>query len=65
MCIPVLEELLCTAYADSDIRGGGRVCLLWFNDLIDIREFAENGLDFYVRMSSSELGMNLFFSYLT
>ncbi|RVW68682.1 G-type lectin S-receptor-like serine/threonine-protein kinase [Vitis vinifera] len=31
----------------SDIRGGGRVCLLWFNDLIDIREFAENGRDFY------------------
>ncbi|KAL6313974.1 hypothetical protein AAG906_011704 [Vitis piasezkii] len=31
----------------SDIRGGGSVCLLWFNDLIDIREFAENGLDFY------------------
>ena len=49
----------CTAYVNSNISGGGSGCLLWFGDLIDIREFAENGQDFYVRMSASEVGMKL------
>ncbi|RVW37238.1 G-type lectin S-receptor-like serine/threonine-protein kinase [Vitis vinifera] len=46
----------CTAYANSDIRGGGSGCLLWFGDLIDIRDFTQNGQEFYVRMAASELG---------
>ncbi|XP_034678405.1 G-type lectin S-receptor-like serine/threonine-protein kinase At4g27290 isoform X5 [Vitis riparia] len=45
----------CTAYANSDIRGGGSGCLLWFGDLIDIRDFTQNGQEFYVRMAASEL----------
>ncbi|RVW37260.1 G-type lectin S-receptor-like serine/threonine-protein kinase [Vitis vinifera] len=39
----------------SDIRGGGSGCLVWFGDLIDIREYTENGQDFYIRMAKSEL----------
>ncbi|RVW37252.1 G-type lectin S-receptor-like serine/threonine-protein kinase [Vitis vinifera] len=33
-------------------RGSG--CLLWFGDLIDIRDFTQNGQEFYVRMAASE-----------
>ncbi|RVW68688.1 G-type lectin S-receptor-like serine/threonine-protein kinase [Vitis vinifera] len=51
-----LRKCTCTAYANSDIRGGGSGCLLWLGDLIDIREFTQNGQEFYVRMATSELG---------
>ena len=51
-----LRNCSCTAYANSDIRDGGSGCLLWFDDLIDIREFTENGQDFYIRMAEAELG---------
>ncbi|XVF77833.1 hypothetical protein PTKIN_Ptkin14bG0079100 [Pterospermum kingtungense] len=51
-----LQNCSCTAYANSDIRGGGSGCLLWFNDLMDIRQLAENGQDLYIRLTASELG---------
>nr|XP_043618225.1 G-type lectin S-receptor-like serine/threonine-protein kinase At4g27290 [Erigeron canadensis] len=45
----------CTAYASLDIRGIG--CLLWFDDLIDIREYdAKHNL--YIRLAASELAGN-------
>nr|XP_043607226.1 G-type lectin S-receptor-like serine/threonine-protein kinase At4g27290 [Erigeron canadensis] len=44
----------CTAYANLDIRNGGSGCLLWFDDLIDIREYDEKQ-DLYIRMAASEL----------
>ena len=59
-----LGNCSCTAYTNSDIRGGGSGCLLWFGDLIDIREYTENGQDFYIRMAKSELGMSLSVPYL-
>ncbi|KAK4286027.1 hypothetical protein QN277_002641 [Acacia crassicarpa] len=49
------ENCSCTAYTNSDIRGGGSGCALWFGDLIDIRSFASGGQDLYVRMPASEL----------
>ncbi|XP_034678921.1 G-type lectin S-receptor-like serine/threonine-protein kinase At4g27290 [Vitis riparia] len=49
-----LRNCSCTAYVNSNISGGGSGCLLWFGNLIDIREFAENGQEFHVRMSASE-----------
>ncbi|XP_070677290.1 G-type lectin S-receptor-like serine/threonine-protein kinase At4g27290 isoform X2 [Malus domestica] len=51
-----LKNCSCTAYTNLDIRDGGSGCLLWYGDLIDIRYFAENGQDIYIRMASSELG---------
>lgn len=36
-----LKNCSCTAYANSDIRGGGNGCLIWFGDLIDIRGYSE------------------------
>ncbi|XP_034678683.1 G-type lectin S-receptor-like serine/threonine-protein kinase At4g27290 [Vitis riparia] len=50
-----LKNCNCTAYANSDIRNGGSGCVLWFGNLIDIREYNENGQDLYVRMAASEL----------
>ncbi|KAK2969388.1 hypothetical protein RJ640_001303 [Escallonia rubra] len=48
----------CMAYANLDIRGGGSGCLLWFADLIDIRDFPDGaGQDVYVRMASSDSEM--------
>ncbi|KAI8552701.1 hypothetical protein RHMOL_Rhmol06G0286800 [Rhododendron molle] len=49
------ENCSCMAYANLDIRGGGTGCLLWFGDLIDIREFHTGGQDIFVRMAASEL----------
>ncbi|XP_028053597.1 G-type lectin S-receptor-like serine/threonine-protein kinase SD1-1 isoform X3 [Camellia sinensis] len=36
-------------------RDDGSGCLLWFGELIDMREFSEDGPDIYIRMASSEL----------
>ncbi|THG17845.1 hypothetical protein TEA_011385 [Camellia sinensis var. sinensis] len=43
------------AYANLDVSGEGSGCLLWFNELVDIRVI-ENGQDLYVRMAASEFG---------
>ncbi|KAJ9182788.1 hypothetical protein P3X46_006741 [Hevea brasiliensis] len=55
--IMCMKNCSCTAYSNLDIREGGSGCFLWFNELIDIREFDENGQDIYIRMAASELGM--------
>ncbi|KAK2975345.1 LOW QUALITY PROTEIN: hypothetical protein RJ640_009699 [Escallonia rubra] len=50
-----LKNCSCTAYANLDIREGGSGCLLWFGDLIDIRDFPDGaGQDIYVRVASSD-----------
>ena len=56
-----LSNCSCTAYANTDVRGSGSGCLLWFNELIDIRDEKENGQVLYIRMAASELGtLNVF-----
>ncbi|KAJ9554616.1 hypothetical protein OSB04_018661 [Centaurea solstitialis] len=44
----------CTAYANLDIRNGGSGCLLWFDKLMDIREY-DADQDLYIRLAASEL----------
>ncbi|KAK9074722.1 hypothetical protein SSX86_003040 [Deinandra increscens subsp. villosa] len=44
----------CTAYAALDIKQGSG-CLLWYNDLIDMRTLPNNGQDIYIRMSAAAL----------
>ncbi|KAK1419624.1 hypothetical protein QVD17_28845 [Tagetes erecta] len=44
----------CTAYASVDIRNGGSGCLLWFDELIDTREYDANQ-DIYIRTNAPEL----------
>ncbi|KAG5119356.1 hypothetical protein JHK82_033776 [Glycine max] len=50
-----LNNCSCMAYTNSDIRGEGSGCVMWFGDLIDIRQFENDGQDLYIRMDSSEL----------
>ncbi|MFS7935653.1 putative non-specific serine/threonine protein kinase [Helianthus anomalus] len=53
-----LENCTCMAYAEADTSLGGRGCMLWFGELIDIRVYPEGkgGRDIFVRLASSELG---------
>ncbi|XP_049356473.1 G-type lectin S-receptor-like serine/threonine-protein kinase At4g27290 [Solanum verrucosum] len=62
-----LADCNCTAYSNMDVRDGGSGCLLWFGDLIDIRELSPNQQDLFVRVAASEVGNNylLFFVSLT
>ncbi|KAI7981986.1 G-type lectin S-receptor-like serine/threonine-protein kinase [Camellia lanceoleosa] len=50
-----LKNCSCMAYANLDIRRGGSGCLLWFGELIDMRELNTNEQDVYIRMASSDL----------
>ncbi|KAL8089641.1 hypothetical protein AgCh_039212 [Apium graveolens] len=52
-----LKNCSCTAYAKAHIRKGGRGCYLWFNDLIDIEGYSEDGPGIYIRMAASELAL--------
>ncbi|KAK3199323.1 hypothetical protein Dsin_022738, partial [Dipteronia sinensis] len=48
----------CRAYASPDVTGGGSGCLMWFGDLIDIRECPPGfswGQDIFLRVPISEL----------
>ncbi|XP_059279488.1 G-type lectin S-receptor-like serine/threonine-protein kinase At4g27290 isoform X1 [Lycium ferocissimum] len=44
----------CKAYSSLDIRNGGKGCLFWFGELIDIKKMP-GGQDIYIKMDSSEL----------
>ncbi|XP_075669497.1 G-type lectin S-receptor-like serine/threonine-protein kinase At4g27290 isoform X3 [Castanea sativa] len=50
-----LNNCSCMAYTNSDIRGEGSGCALWFGDLVDIRQFPAGGQELYIRMSVSEI----------
>ena len=55
-----LKNCSCTAYANMDIRNGGSGCLLWFDHLIDMRQFSKGGQDLYIKVLASELGTCIF-----
>ncbi|KAI3817673.1 hypothetical protein L1987_11469 [Smallanthus sonchifolius] len=44
----------CMAYANLNISNGGSGCLLWFDKLMDIRDYDEDH-NIYIRMAASEL----------
>ncbi|MFS7984571.1 putative non-specific serine/threonine protein kinase [Helianthus anomalus] len=46
----------CTAYTNSNISGTGSGCLLWYDDLVDIRTVPQNGDTLYIRVPHSEIG---------
>ncbi|KAK1381941.1 Receptor-like serine/threonine-protein kinase [Heracleum sosnowskyi] len=52
--IACLNNCSCTAYSNIDVRQGGMGCLLWFNDLNDIRDYYGPGLQFYVKTADSD-----------
>ncbi|KAL3651080.1 hypothetical protein CASFOL_007483 [Castilleja foliolosa] len=49
-----LQNCSCMAYSSLDIRGPSG-CLLWFDELVDIKEMSVDGQDLYIRMASSDL----------
>nr|XP_017256317.1 PREDICTED: G-type lectin S-receptor-like serine/threonine-protein kinase At4g27290 [Daucus carota subsp. sativus] len=51
-----LKNCSCTAYGNIDVKEGGSGCLMWFGDLLDIREYLGNVQDLYVRRAAGELG---------
>ncbi|XP_056699100.1 G-type lectin S-receptor-like serine/threonine-protein kinase At4g27290 isoform X2 [Spinacia oleracea] len=51
-----LKKCSCVAYANLDVTDGGTGCLLWFDNLIDVRVLSGVGQDLYVRVSSSGSG---------
>ncbi|GJZ56347.1 G-type lectin S-receptor-like serine/threonine-protein kinase [Tanacetum coccineum] len=52
-----LQNCSCMAYTDTNIIGEGSTgCLMWFNDLIDIRVSTVTGRDIFVRIASSQIG---------
>ncbi|KAF8024016.1 hypothetical protein BT93_F1271 [Corymbia citriodora subsp. variegata] len=55
--VECLKNCSCRAYANSDVRGGGSGCLMWFGDLIDIRESQQVNYEqnLYIRLPASQL----------
>ncbi|XP_072080916.1 G-type lectin S-receptor-like serine/threonine-protein kinase At4g27290 [Arachis hypogaea] len=50
-----MKNCSCTAYASLDIRNGGRGCLFWYDELIDIRVLSDPQQDLFVRMSRKDI----------
>ena len=55
------ENCSCTAFANSDIIGGGNGCIIWFGDLVDLRQLQDAGQDLFVRLAASKVGMGFYF----
>ncbi|KAK8602950.1 hypothetical protein V6N13_085152 [Hibiscus sabdariffa] len=49
-----LSNCSCMAYTNLDVRRGGSGCVMWFGDLIDIKQFQSGDQDLYIRVSASE-----------
>ncbi|KAF5472086.1 hypothetical protein F2P56_008828 [Juglans regia] len=45
----------CMAFTLIDIHGNGGDCVMWFADLVDMRNFPSGGDDLYIRMAKKEL----------
>lgn len=47
----------CTAFANSEvIRGVGNGCVIWTDNLTDMRDYVQGGQDLYIRLAASDLG---------
>ncbi|KAI7999896.1 Receptor-like serine/threonine-protein kinase SD1-8 [Camellia lanceoleosa] len=49
-----LRNCTCVAFALTSVSG----CVVWFGELLDMKEFSEHGQDLYIRMAASDLGSN-------
>ncbi|GMN31952.1 hypothetical protein TIFTF001_046561 [Ficus carica] len=54
--VQCLNNCSCVAYSNRDIRGEGKGCRIWFNELIDIKQISGSKQVLYVRLPASELG---------
>ncbi|CAN1239384.1 G-type lectin S-receptor-like serine/threonine-protein kinase At4g27290 [Linum grandiflorum] len=53
-----LRNCSCTAYSSLNITDGSG-CLLWFSELVDIREYTDYGQDFFIRLAASDLDVTV------
>ncbi|XP_020223485.1 G-type lectin S-receptor-like serine/threonine-protein kinase At4g27290, partial [Cajanus cajan] len=53
--IKCMKNCSCTAYAGLDVNKSPIGCLLWFNDLIDIKESTEFNQNIYIRMAGTKV----------
>ncbi|KAJ0983484.1 hypothetical protein J5N97_011739 [Dioscorea zingiberensis] len=54
-----LNTCECSAYAPADVQNGGTGCIIWTNELTDLRVFVDdgyNGQDLYLRLAAADLG---------
>ncbi|CAN8231154.1 unnamed protein product [Cochlearia groenlandica] len=50
-----VKDCDCTAFASTDIRGGGSGCVVWRGEVLDVRNYAKGGQDLYVRLAAKDL----------
>ncbi|CAH2065617.1 unnamed protein product, partial [Thlaspi arvense] len=50
-----LKDCKCTAFATMNISKGGSGCVIWNGELLDIRNYAKEGQDLYVRLAAADL----------
>ncbi|WCJ23490.1 G-type lectin S-receptor-like serine/threonine-protein kinase At4g27290 [Euphorbia peplus] len=50
-----LQNCSCMAYSYANFTGQGSGCTIWFNDLVDFRQFQDGAQHLYIRLSSSEI----------
>ncbi|KAF8396342.1 hypothetical protein HHK36_017958 [Tetracentron sinense] len=59
-----LSNCSCTAFASADVNRGGSGCVVWYGELMDIRDYPDWGQDLYVRVDAIELGKIDFYCLL-
>lgn len=52
----------CTGYANIEVINGGSGCVMWLDELIDIRQYPAGGQDLFVRLAASDVGMSVSFT---
>ncbi|PNX86874.1 receptor-like serine/threonine-protein kinase SD1-8-like protein, partial [Trifolium pratense] len=45
----------CNGYANIEIVNGGSGCVMWLDQLIDIRAYPVGGQDLFVRLAASDV----------
>lgn len=55
--IKCVNDCSCTAYSKLDVREGRTGCMLWFDELLDLRDNREDVQTLYVRLATLESGI--------
>ncbi|PRQ28642.1 putative non-specific serine/threonine protein kinase [Rosa chinensis] len=50
-----LKNCSCMAYTRIDIHARGGDCVMWFDELVDMRNYPDGGEEIYIRMARKEL----------
>ncbi|KAL3519603.1 hypothetical protein ACH5RR_017752 [Cinchona calisaya] len=50
-----LKKCDCMAFTRINPLGNGSQCVVWFGDLIDLRDFPDGGEELYIRMARAEI----------